>query len=112
MTPAFSEQLTTVAVFDMDQVLLSFYSDSDILRDYRRAEEEYRSDLLIAENDLRFMIESLILKDLKIEDEIDEEATAFLLKNKPSLEEGSTEWGVELERKKEELSIARGYVSF
>lgn len=48
-----AEQLTTVAVFDMDQVLLSFYSDSDILRDYRRAEEEYRSDLLVAENDLR-----------------------------------------------------------
>jgi len=57
-------------------------------------------------------VESLILKDLKIEDEIDEEATAFLLKTKPNLEEGSTEWEVELERKKEEFSIARGYVSF
>lgn len=51
--PAVSEQLTTVAVFNMDQVLLGFYSDSDILRDYRRAEEQYRSDLLLAENDLR-----------------------------------------------------------
>ena len=50
---AVAEQLTTVAVFDMDQVLLSFYSDSDILRDYRRAEEQYRADLLLAENDLR-----------------------------------------------------------
>lgn len=50
---AVAEQLTTVAVFDMDQVLLSFYSDSDILRDYRRAEEQYRADLLVAENDLR-----------------------------------------------------------
>ena len=37
-------------------------------------------------------------------------ATAFLLKHKPALEEGSTEWEVELERKKEEFSIARGYV--
>ena len=27
---AVAEQLTTVAVFDMDQVLLSFYSDSDV----------------------------------------------------------------------------------
>ena len=50
---AVAEQLTTVAVFDMDQVLLSFYSDSDVLRDYRRAEEQYRADLLRAENDLR-----------------------------------------------------------
>lgn len=69
-------------------------------------------DLEIAENDFAFQVENLILRDLKIEDEIDEEATAFLLKNKPKLEEGSTEWEVELERKKEEFSIARGYVSF
>ena len=74
--------------------------------------DEELVDLEIAENDFRFMVESLIMKDLRIEDEIDEEATAFLLKNKPGLEEGSTEWGVELERKKEEFSIARGYVAF
>lgn len=48
-----AEQLTTVAIFNMDQVLLSFYSDSDLLRDYRQAEEQYRSDLLVAENDIR-----------------------------------------------------------
>ncbi len=52
-TTARAEQLTTVAVFDMDQVLLSFYSDSDIVRDYIRAEEQYRADMLLAENDLR-----------------------------------------------------------
>ncbi len=52
-TTAAAEQLTTVALFDMDQVLLSFYSDSDILRDYFRAEEQYRADVLLAENDLR-----------------------------------------------------------
>ena len=69
-------------------------------------------DLEIGENDFIFLVESQILKDLKIEGEIDEEATAFLLKNKPGLEEGSTEWEVELERKKEEFSIARGYVAF
>ncbi|MEE8440567.1 MAG: OmpH family outer membrane protein [Spirochaetia bacterium] len=50
---ALAEQLTTVAVFDMDQVLLGFYTDSDLFRDYRRAEEQYRADLLLAENDLR-----------------------------------------------------------
>ncbi len=69
-------------------------------------------DLEIAENDFRFLIENLILRDLKIEDEIDEEATAFLLKNKPGLEEGSTEWDIELDRKKEDLAVARGYVSY
>ena len=74
--------------------------------------DEELIDLEIDEDRFNFLIETLIIKDLKIEDEIDEEATAFLLKNKPNLEEGSTEWGVELERKKEELSIARGYVSF
>jgi hypothetical protein len=74
--------------------------------------DEELVDLEIDEDRFTFLVESLIIKDLKIEDEIDEEATAFLLKNKPNLEEGSTEWGVELERKKEELSIARGYVSF
>jgi Skp family chaperone for outer membrane proteins len=50
---ALAEQITTVAVFDMDKVLLSFYSDSDILRDYRIAADQYRDDLLIAEDDLR-----------------------------------------------------------
>jgi len=74
--------------------------------------DEELVDLEISETDFVFMIETLIMRDLRIEDEIDEEATTFLLKNKPNLEEGSTEWGVELERKKEEFSIARGYVSF
>ena len=74
--------------------------------------DEEHVDLEIEEDRFRFLINSLILQDLKIEDEIDEEATAFLLKNKPQLEEGSTEWEVEMERKKEEFSIARGYVAF
>jgi hypothetical protein len=74
--------------------------------------DEELVDLEIDEDRFIFLVETLLIRDLKIEDEIDEEATAFLLKNKPNLEEGSTEWGVELERKKEELSIARGYVSF
>ena len=74
--------------------------------------DEELVDLEIDEDRFIFLVETLLLKDLRIEDEIDEEATAFLLKNKPNLEEGSTEWSVELERKKEELSIARGYVSF
>lgn len=74
--------------------------------------DEELVDLEIEERDFRFMVESLIIRDLKTEDEIDEEATAFVLKNKPQLDEGSTEWDIELERKKEEFSIARGFVAF
>ena len=74
--------------------------------------DEELVDLEISERDFRFMIENLILTDLRTEDEIDEEATTFLLQHKPKLEEGSTEWGLELERKKEEFSIARGFVAF
>lgn len=74
--------------------------------------DEELVDLEIDERDFRFLIEGLIIHDLKIEDEIDEEATAFLLRNKPHLEEGSTEWQVELERKKEDLANARGYTMF
>ena len=74
--------------------------------------DEELVDLEIDEDRFVFLIQSLILRDLNMEDEIDEEATAFLRKNRPKLEEGSTEWEVEMDRKKEELSIARGYVSF
>ena len=74
--------------------------------------DEELIDLEIDEDRMLFLIQDLILRDLKIEDEIDEEATTFLLKNKPNLEEGSTEWEVEMGRKKEEFSIARGYVSY
>ncbi|MCB1184509.1 DUF507 family protein [bacterium] len=74
--------------------------------------DEELVDLEIGENDFVHLVEGLIIRDLKIEDEIDEQATAFVLKNKPNVEEGSTEWEIELERKKEEFSIARGYVSY
>jgi len=74
--------------------------------------DEELIDLEIDEDGFKNLIENLILRDLKIEGEIDEEATAFLLKTKPNLEEGGTAWSVELERKKEELSVARGYVSY
>lgn len=74
--------------------------------------DEELIDLEISEDQFVFLIEHLVLTDLKVEDEIDEEATKFLLEHKPNLEEGSTEWEVEMERKKEEFSIARGYVSY
>lgn len=74
--------------------------------------DEELVDIEIAETDFARLLEMLILADLRIEDEIDEQATAFLLKNRPQLEEGSTAWEVEFERKKLDLSMARGYVPF
>lgn len=74
--------------------------------------DEELVDLEIGESDFINLIESLIVRDFIIEDEIDEQATTFLLKNKPNLEEGSTEWKIELDRKKEEFSIARGYQAY
>ena len=43
--PAFAQQLTTMAVFDLERVLLSFYQDSAAVRQYRQAEEQFRSEL-------------------------------------------------------------------
>jgi hypothetical protein len=74
--------------------------------------DEELVDIEMAESDFVVMIETVILTDLRLEDEIDEQVTAFLLKNRPQLDEGSTAWDVEFERKKLDLSVARGYVSF
>jgi hypothetical protein len=74
--------------------------------------DEELIDLEMTESEFVRLIETLILTDLRIEDEIDEQTTSFLLKNRPQLEEGSTAWEVEFERKKLDLSMARGYVPF
>jgi hypothetical protein len=67
-------------------------------------------DLELDEDRFEFLIANLIVKDLAIEGEIEEEATAWLKKNRARVEEGSTEWDIEMERIKEELAVARGYV--
>jgi outer membrane protein len=50
---AFAEQITTVAVFDMDRIFQGFFTDSDVLRDYHLAQNEFRDDLANAEADLQ-----------------------------------------------------------
>jgi hypothetical protein len=72
--------------------------------------DEELIDLEMDEDRFVFLLESLLLKDLRIEDEIDEEAAAWVRKHRSRIEEGSTEWEVEMERAKEELAVARGYV--
>ena len=67
-------------------------------------------DLEIDEAKFVHLVETLIIQDLKIEDAIDEEATGWLKKHRPQLEEGTTEWEIQMERVREELAVARGYV--
>jgi Skp family chaperone for outer membrane proteins len=47
-----TQQLTTVAIFDLETVLLSFYQDSAAVREYQEAEREFRAELQRAEQTL------------------------------------------------------------
>jgi hypothetical protein len=67
-------------------------------------------DLEIDEPKFVHLVESLIVQDLKIEDTIDEDATAWLKEHRPHIEEGSTEWEIQMDRVKEDLAVSRGYV--
>jgi len=72
--------------------------------------DEELVDLEIDEDRFEFLINSLIIKDFQIEDEIDEEATAWVKKHRAHVEENTTEWDIEMEKVKEELAVARGFV--
>lgn len=72
--------------------------------------DEELVDLEIDEDRFEFLVANLIIKDMLIEGEIDEEATAWLHKHRAHLEEGTTEWDIEMERIKDELAVSRGYV--
>lgn len=47
------ESFSTVAVFDLDRVITSFFQDSRLVRDYNEAERQFRADLQRAEQTLR-----------------------------------------------------------
>jgi len=67
-------------------------------------------DLEISEERFFFIIEQLILQDMRMEDKIDEEAAARLRKQKPYLQDGTPDWEVALEKVKDDLASSRGYV--
>ena len=48
--------------------------------------------------------------DRGIEDQIDEEAAAWLRKHKPSLQDGTPEWEIALDKTKDSLASSKGYV--
>jgi hypothetical protein len=74
----------------------------------RLAEEEL-VDLTIDEEDLAHLIGDVIIKDLKLEDEIQREAVEWLEVNRKHLDTGSTAWQIELDKQREKIAIRRGY---
>lgn len=74
--------------------------------------EEELVDLEIEEERFTFLVEKLIADDLRLEDQIDTEATERLRRQKPDLEDGTSEWEIELDRVKSQVAIERGYVIY
>lgn len=74
--------------------------------------DEEHVDLELAEDRFGFLIECKITEILRTEDEIDEEAAAWLHQNKPYLEDGSSEFEVEMEKVKKDLADSKGYVLY
>jgi hypothetical protein len=72
--------------------------------------DEELIDLEIAEERFTYVLERLILEDLRLEDQIDDEATEKLRRTRPHLKEGTPEWEIAMERVKEDLAIQKGYV--
>ena len=72
--------------------------------------DEEHVDLEITEERFRFLIENLILEDLRLEERIDAEATQWLRTNKAFLQEGSPEWELAMEKVREDIAISKGYV--
>jgi hypothetical protein len=74
----------------------------------RLAEEEL-VDLTINEDDLASLIGEVMIKDLVREDEIQREAVEWLEVNRKYVEPGSHAWKIELDQKREQIAIQRGY---
>ncbi len=73
----------------------------------RIAEEllnEEHVDLEVDEDRFSFLIESKFTELLMLEDQIDEEASAWVHTHKPQLEDGTTEFEIELEKTKKTLA--------
>jgi hypothetical protein len=67
-------------------------------------------DLEIDEERFIFLVDHLIQEDLGLEDQIDEEAAAWLQKHRPYLQDGTPDWEIAMEKVKEDLAISKGYV--
>ena len=67
-------------------------------------------DLEIEEDRFIFLLENLLLEDLRTEDRIDEEAAAWLRVNRSHLQDGTPEWEVAMDKVKKDIAISKGYV--
>lgn len=74
-----------------------------------RIAEEELVDLTLDEDDLVNLVAHVLLKDLQKEDEIQREAVQWVEINKKHLDPGSTPWRVEVDRRREQIAIQRGY---
>ena len=74
----------------------------------RLAEEEL-VDLTMDEEDLAHLVANVITKDLAVEDEIQREAVDWIQTNKAHLEAGTSGWQIELEQRREQFAVRRGY---
>lgn len=75
----------------------------------RLAEDEL-IDLTVDEDMLAERIGVLIARDLAVEEEIQREAVEWLRKHRPHLEPGTSDWSIELDAKRDDIAISRGYV--
>ena len=75
----------------------------------RLAEEEL-IDLTMDEEDLTNLVGDCITNDLAREDEIHREAVEWLARNRRHLEAGTSDWEIELERRRVAVAIQRGYL--
>jgi hypothetical protein len=67
-------------------------------------------DLTMDEEDLANVIAEVLIRDLKIEDEIQRDAVEWLRVNRKHLEAGTSAWQIEMEKQRESLAVRRGYV--
>jgi len=74
--------------------------------------DEEHLDLEIAEDRFCVMLEAKLTQLLRVEDEIDEEASAWMHQHKPALEDGTPEFEVEMEKVKKNLADTKGYVLY
>ena len=75
-----------------------------------RLADDEAVDLTMDEEDLVHLVATVLAKDLAREDEIQREAVEWVRTNKKHLQEGTDEWEIELDRRRDQIAIQRGYV--
>ncbi len=74
--------------------------------------DEEHVDLEIEEERFVVLLERKLTELLQMEDQIDEEAVAWLHRHKPQLIDGTEEFEIELERVKRTIAAEKGYVLY